>query len=120
MDEREDNNNINYVEEEDKKEFQIKCLHEEVDLKKLPYISCFEVSAMLSGKWVAKMFDNPDKYQESLTISAKNKFTFLAYDSPTEFLKKFHNSLLKQSTKLRYSQNSEGEVSKEYLYAYFL
>lgn len=110
MDERSEDNLIDFIGEEGRIEFNIKEIHNEIDFEKLPIISCFELSTMLSGKWVTKMFDTEDKIKETLSIPTKSKFTILAHESALDFVKKFSEFLVKHTKAVKYNQLDNGKV----------
>lgn len=109
MDERK-GNEINFIVEDDKIDYDINELHTQINIDKIPYLSCFELSTMLSGKWITTMFDKPEK-SSSLTIIAKNKFTILANDNLKAFLQKLHSNLINKAKEVKYKQINDGKVS---------
>jgi hypothetical protein len=111
MDERSEENLIDFAREEEGIEFNIKEIHNEIDFDKIPKITCFELSTMLSGKWVTKMFDTEDKIKETLSIPTKSKFTILASESAIDFIKKFSDYLVKHSKLVKYNQLDVGKVN---------
>lgn len=110
--------NIQFVDEEvEKPELVIKDLSKEIDINLIPYMSCFEMATLISGKWVTKMFTN----HKQNTLNSNNIFISTMHSSfymlinieVKDFLLKLHNFFISLGS-VKYSKISNSRVSFNY------
>lgn len=108
--------NIQYVEEDvEKTEFAIKELYKEIDYSKIAYLNCFEMSTLLSGKWVTKMFDTSEKGEIIQFINKKSFYLLGKTDMPS-FLKYLHVFMANLCQTIKYNYVMTSKVSANNLF----
>ena len=99
------------IEEVEVKEYLIKEPHTELNFDDLPFVSCFELSNILSGKWVTKMFDS--QKLDGFNYQSKTKFLIFTYDEPKIFFQKLNESFSKKTQSSKYLEIEKGKYQCE-------
>lgn len=97
----------------EEEKFELGDILSEIIEEDIPTVSCFEVSNMLSGKWINAMFEENEG--NIIQVSYKSFYSILANSNPKDVADLLHKYLLGISEILKYRKLSSNRVSKSYI-----